>query len=606
MSENQASGILNLQGKRTNERRISLLQRSLDLGDLIKRPRGDRNMANTNRNQTPMVSAAYARDNRTVISHNNVRRGDLFGGHNSHHSDARGLIMHSNETYETSPASVRGNSPAPAPNLSATLNSGPRERLNSPWNMVVRSNLPGSSSSGPSSPKVGLGGGRRETRYNLPFPKAEVTRDHTKHRSTRQHKLWRRENSLEIKDHVEGNPEDEVVVEHIFTVEQQLQIHQQKRRLEDCAVIFCTVDISPSRDAFQRWLYQEVENRTAIQTQHVKVLAPRHYLVYMSSIEDRDLVLAGGPYYMRQRMIYCTPWEPGFDTTKVLAKKMACWVDLLNLDPMIESTGRDLLGSLGPVLQMAGVTDKEEGKFANIRGCVLLDMTKPLPTTLILNLNQVGSRHGQQPQKPQKPQPPAGTGNPSTSGNIYEVLNGEGEEAQNEEEPTRKDAETLAKDPVENSQTEREQVPSGQNTMQVEEEREEVQKDVAMNALDLNHSSAASIQASQGNGLEVNSKDKRKAKKKAAKEKKQLERIRERERNSRGEPSSVRQEAEEEEESSEDDEERPQKFWQETNWKKQKGNEETMDTNLGWETQRQQGGGGNPVPENAGNSQLEV
>ncbi|KAL3682944.1 hypothetical protein R1sor_000966 [Riccia sorocarpa] len=61
----------------------------------------------------------------------------------------------------------------------------------------------------------------------------------------------------------------------------------------------------------------------------------------------------------------------------------------MGVDPMIERTGRDLLESLGPVLQMVRVTEAEEGKFANLRGCVLLDMTKPLPTVLHLNLNQV-------------------------------------------------------------------------------------------------------------------------------------------------------------------------------------------------------------------------
>ncbi|KAL3685721.1 hypothetical protein R1sor_003743 [Riccia sorocarpa] len=136
-----------------------------------------------------------------------------------------------------------------------------------------------------------------------------------------------------------------------------------------------------------QWLYQEVENRTVVQVSHVKVLALRHYLVILHSMEDRHCILVGGPYYMRKRMIYTTPWEPGFDTHKVLAKKMAVWLDLLNVDPMMEAVGTSLLGSLGSVLQVAGVTEKQEGKFANIRGCILMDMTQPLPTVLALHMN---------------------------------------------------------------------------------------------------------------------------------------------------------------------------------------------------------------------------
>ncbi|KAL3676799.1 hypothetical protein R1sor_026747 [Riccia sorocarpa] len=187
-----------------------------------------------------------------------------------------------------------------------------------------------------------------------------------------------------------GEPEgEEVIVEHHFNTEEQLKIHAQKRRLEDCGVVFCTVDISPSRDSFTQWLYQEVENKTAVQVSHVKVLAPRHYLVVLHSMEARDSVLVGGPYYLRKRMIYTTPWEPGFDTHKVLAKKMAVWLDLLNVDPMMEGVGPTLLGSMGSVLQVAGVTEKQEGKFANIRGCVLMDMTKPLPSILVLHMNSI-------------------------------------------------------------------------------------------------------------------------------------------------------------------------------------------------------------------------
>ncbi|KAL3675638.1 hypothetical protein R1sor_025586 [Riccia sorocarpa] len=192
-----------------------------------------------------------------------------------------------------------------------------------------------------------------------------------------------------IQEYTSTAETEEVEVEHHFNTEEQLKIHAQKRRLEDCGVVFCTVDISPSRDTFTQWLYYEVENKTAVQISHVKVLAPRHYLVILHSMEARDAVLVGGPYYMRKRMIYTTPWEPGFDTHKVLAKKMAVWLDLFNVDPMMEGVGNSLLGSLGSVLQVTGTTEKMEGKFANIRGCVLMDMTKPLPSVLVLHMNKI-------------------------------------------------------------------------------------------------------------------------------------------------------------------------------------------------------------------------
>ncbi|KAL3684532.1 hypothetical protein R1sor_002554 [Riccia sorocarpa] len=186
--------------------------------------------------------------------------------------------------------------------------------------------------------------------------------------------------------------EKEVEIVHCFDRQAQFRILNKKRLLEDTGVVFCTVDISPSRDAFIRWLYEEVEGKSAIQIKHVKVLAPRHFLVILFSTQDRNGVLAGGPYYLRRRMVYTTPWEPGFDTNKVLTKKMACWLDLKNVDPLIEDEATSMLSTLGEVVRVAGVTEKQEGKFPNIRGCVLMDMTKPLPIVMKIALNNAVKR----------------------------------------------------------------------------------------------------------------------------------------------------------------------------------------------------------------------
>ncbi|KAL3677121.1 hypothetical protein R1sor_027069 [Riccia sorocarpa] len=86
-------------------------------------------------------------------------------------------------------------------------------------------------------------------------------------------------------------------------------------------------------------------------------------------------------------MVYSTPWEPGFDTNKVLTKKMACWLDLANVDPLIEDEATCMLNTLGEVVRIASVTEKQEDKYPNIRGCILMDMTKPLPTVMKIILN---------------------------------------------------------------------------------------------------------------------------------------------------------------------------------------------------------------------------
>ncbi|KAL3679135.1 hypothetical protein R1sor_022091 [Riccia sorocarpa] len=174
---------------------------------------------------------------------------------------------------------------------------------------------------------------------------SELDEDKRQDRAYMRHRRWKKGVMKEVSEAFRQLPElngigaeEEVAVEHTFTFDAQVRMQAQKRRGEDCGIVFCTVDMSPSRDMFTQWIYQEVENKAAVQSTHIKVIAPRHYLVLPRS---RDSMLAAGPYYMRKRM----------------------------------------------VLQTAGVTDKGESKFRNIRGCVLMDMSKPLPNTMRLNLN---------------------------------------------------------------------------------------------------------------------------------------------------------------------------------------------------------------------------
>ncbi|KAL3681173.1 hypothetical protein R1sor_024129 [Riccia sorocarpa] len=103
--------------------------------------------------------------------------------------------------------------------------------------------------------------------------------------------------------------------------------------------------------------------------------------------EDRDAIFAASPYKMRNRVVFLTPYEPGHNPQSNVGKKMPVWLDLLNVDPMLESEGRQMLATLGPEIHQAGMIEGEGGKFPHIRGCVLMDINKPLPTVLKVMLN---------------------------------------------------------------------------------------------------------------------------------------------------------------------------------------------------------------------------
>ncbi|KAL3694930.1 hypothetical protein R1sor_008581 [Riccia sorocarpa] len=397
----------------------------MELGDWIKKARSS---GVTNNMGGPSSSFSQ----RTIRSPA-VVRGRVGGRENEPSSDNliqtsrdldSGVILRNNLAFELSPGQRR--TTAADHMLQATNGTGHRSRSTSPKGIngsraLFQTDDPRAN---PPDPALARGSSRNPSAANPPVPfgspkptnddhsmsqfsekeeessdddypdQSELNSEKRTNTNYMANRKWLKNARREVTAAFNQIPElendvaaEEVIVEHHFTVAQQIRILARKRRIEDCGVVFCTIDISPSRDAFYQWIFREVEERTAVQIVHVKVLAPRHYLAILRSIEDRDAVLAGGPYYMRKRMIYTTPWEPGFDTHRVLTKKMAVWLDLLNIDPMIEGEAMEMLASLGEVIQLAGVTDTADGKFANIRGCVVMDMTQPLPTALKLHMN---------------------------------------------------------------------------------------------------------------------------------------------------------------------------------------------------------------------------
>ncbi|KAL3697780.1 hypothetical protein R1sor_011856 [Riccia sorocarpa] len=412
--------------KRGNERRLSLLRRSLDLDKYIKRPC---HQDPTGKMSGPSRPSPVHQGNPHQSSERSggIRRGILFGDPGASTAIQSPLLMRHNAAFErahqpsprwsqsapgtnrlqqrshpksttpaqnhlepdgSDPPSLAGSGQRATSNAHISIQSG---GTSSPWGSVdpiagtLRQQPNNSCQREGDEDMQGEQEGERSDEGGSEFSKSEAASD----ADDEELKTWRAGVRKEATEAFSKLPQlqieqddGEIEVEHVFDFSAQLRIQARKQHLEACGIVFCTVDMSPSRDSFCQWLYQEVESKSAVQIRHVKVLAPRHYLVCLWKTDDRDTVMASGPYYMKRRMVYTVHWEPGFDTTKTLAKKMAVWLDLQNVDPVIESEGKAMLATLGEVIQIAGTTTELEGKFAHVRGCVLMDMTKPLPTVM--------------------------------------------------------------------------------------------------------------------------------------------------------------------------------------------------------------------------------
>ncbi|KAL3691827.1 hypothetical protein R1sor_005478 [Riccia sorocarpa] len=436
-----------ISSKRVSDRRLSILRRSAEAGDFIKRRKDLQvgNMSSRSRGRVDGSAVGQSDGGHSHTPRESTRR-DLFGDQGASHTGSRSARMIVNQIFESSP---KGAAPVhqrtwesgtqsyvravsgPSQEIlnqkdssgdSRATGSARRRSTHHPVQLLpvadsqtkpddlagasLSSGNPSSSSQAPqrtpAADDVIILEEASEVEVDTEaegFDLSERDGEKIQDEAYNQTRKWKKRVMKEVTDAFKLLPDlaeevetEAIEVEHTFDFAAQTRIQFQKRRGEDYGIVFCTVDMSPSRDLFTQWLYQEVKNKTAVQTTHVKVLAPKHYLVLTRTTEDRDLVLAGGPYYMKRRMVYTTPWCPGFDTSKIISKQMACWLDLVNVDHCLEGEAENLLSSIGKVLQTAGKTEEGDSKFQNIRGCVLMDMSKPLPTVLRLKLNGVSRR----------------------------------------------------------------------------------------------------------------------------------------------------------------------------------------------------------------------
>ncbi|KAL3678873.1 hypothetical protein R1sor_021829 [Riccia sorocarpa] len=277
---------------------------------------------------------------------------------------------------------------------------------------------------------------------------------------------------------------------------------------------------------------------------------------------------------------------------------MACWLDLVDVDPLIEDEAMNMMSTIGEVIRLTGVTERQEGKFPNIRGCVLLDMTKPLPTVLktVLN-NQItavngGEQGGEQvsdknsagdgfqtvPSKGRKGDSgvPKGPDKPESS-NRFDILMELNEEENQGTEEVNHQGQIAKTDSGTGPEAEGPQAKKGGAEMNLNlPAGAGVEADVP----DLNTTPEQSINELiiQQNALEKQlKKDRKKAKKKEA-------RRRRAEKDAPEDHGKHREEAQtsDRQDSSDGESSDDGKFWQDP--KKPKGQGTTMDADIGWRT----------------------
>ncbi|KAL3679843.1 hypothetical protein R1sor_022799 [Riccia sorocarpa] len=148
-------------------------------------------------------------------------------------------------------------------------------------------------------------------------------------------------------------------------------------RFRRTATVLQAIESAPSRDRVVEWIGDVIVRRRGAQISQVKALSRREFLIVFESEAEKKLILEKPPCFLDGRVVRLVEWcsrkqERYADHLK------AVWVELRDVPPFLEDQVSLMLEALGPIVYQA--LDKTvEMRYANVRGCVMLDMSLELP-----------------------------------------------------------------------------------------------------------------------------------------------------------------------------------------------------------------------------------
>lgn len=160
-------------------------------------------------------------------------------------------------------------------------------------------------------------------------------------------------------------------------------------RLQERGLIVNIVDFNPSRDNMLEWVTANFIQDLGIKITKLKVLAKFVFLIVLEKGSDRDKILKETPMFMSGKMVLVFPWDLSFDLKLIHTSTALVWVDLLTLHPVFEDLALELLGQVGEVVYVA--PKYAQSKFSNVRGCVKVDLMKPLKDYVSVRMEGVGN-----------------------------------------------------------------------------------------------------------------------------------------------------------------------------------------------------------------------
>jgi hypothetical protein len=150
----------------------------------------------------------------------------------------------------------------------------------------------------------------------------------------------------------------------------------QVHRLSEKAVLVYIPDarISASKEEAAKWTATVIEQGLGVAVEQTRWLNNSTFLIVPNCAHERQIILANTPLYFGYTMVLTVKWETGIDIVALQKLQTTVWIDLINLDPILEPIAESIIQEAGRVLHSSITTSLS--MYANVRACILIDDTK--------------------------------------------------------------------------------------------------------------------------------------------------------------------------------------------------------------------------------------
>jgi hypothetical protein len=129
-----------------------------------------------------------------------------------------------------------------------------------------------------------------------------------------------------------------------------IRLGVREQELLTVGIVLFTPGFNPLLDLIDEWARTKLAQQLNIGIRQVKLLGNSTFLIVLDSAASRATVLATTSISIDSKYVLIVPYTADLDVQALQYKNTAVWVDIIDLDPVLEVEANRMLATIGPVL----------------------------------------------------------------------------------------------------------------------------------------------------------------------------------------------------------------------------------------------------------------